>query len=53
MRRQSEPDYLSALGSGLATSQRQVLGVIRAMDTINFPSVCFWLGQIAAKKCLC
>ena len=31
----------------------QVLGVIRAMHTIDFASVCFWRGQIAAEKCLC
>ena len=37
----------------LPTSHRQVLGVIRAMHTIDFASVCFWWGQIAAEKCLC
>ena len=37
----------------LPTSDRQVLGVIRAMDTIDFASVCFWWGQIAAEKYLC
>ena len=36
----------------LVLSLNKVLGVIRAMDTIDFPSVCFWWGQIAAEKCL-
>ena len=27
--------------------------LVQAMDRIDFPSVWFWLGQIAAEKCLC
>ena len=44
---QRQLDLLSGI---VPTSHRQILGVIRAMDTIDFASVCFWWGQIAAEN---